>query len=367
MVTGGYGFIGSHLTRYLLESGIERVVNVDCLTYAGNTSNLLDQTGNPAYHAHRVDVADTVQMTSLMRQYQPTIVLHLAAESHVDRSIDGASRFVHSNVAGTLGMLQAFQSIHDAADPPRRASMRFVHVSTDEVFGVAEPGTSFSPNSPYAPRSPYAASKAAADHLVDAWHHTHGLPTIITHATNNYGPHQHPEKFIPTVILTALAGNNIPVYGDGCQIRDWMHVTDHVAALVHVAAGGQIGQRYLIGAENPLRNLDVVHSICQILDSTAPSSDGTSYASRVRHVVDRPGHDRRYAVDADATRIQLNWSPQVSWRRGIEDTVQWYLENPNWWWSVLAASDGLRRRGLTKNTTSDIESSVEPDKGITGE
>jgi dTDP-glucose 4,6-dehydratase len=322
IVTGGAGFIGSHLVRRLVADG-HRVLNIDKLTYAGNLFSLNDVCGHPAYSFLQADIADARVIDEAFRAFQPDLVFHLAAESHVDRSITGPMTFIETNVTGTATLLQV--SLETWHRHPRPEDFRFIHVSTDEVFGALGAEGVFTESSPYQPRSPYSASKAASDHLVRAWGETYGLPFIITNSSNNYGPCQHPEKLIPLVITRALRGEPIPIYGNGTQVRDWLHVLDHCDALVRVAALGRNHETYLIGGGNEWRNLDLVHELCRILDRLAPKSAGSGYAEQISFVTDRPGHDFRYALDAGKVRAQTGWMPDVTCREGFTSTVEWYL------------------------------------------
>ena len=337
LVTGGAGFIGSAVVRRLVGRGL-RVVTLDALTYAGHLSNLrdVDQAANHRFvHGH---IADQVMVSRLLREEHIEGVLHLAAESHVDRSIAAAAPFVATNVAGTAALLAAVQEHWCGLASADRQGFRFVHVSTDEVFGDLRDDTScFTEGSPYAPSSPYAASKAAADHFVRAWHRTHGLPVVLTHGSNTYGPHHHPEKLIPLAILNALHGEKIPLYGDGLQRRDWLHVEDHAAALDRVLTQGRIGQSYLIGGGQERSNRQVVEAICDLLDARQPLPSGKPRRSLIREVADRPGHDRRYALDTDKIRCELGWRQAVGFEQGLSRTVDWYLAN-RWWWQPIRAA-----------------------------
>lgn len=340
LVTGGAGFIGSAVVRRALAAG-QRVVNLDALTYAANPANLAAVTNNPAYSFERADIRDRAAVDRILARHRPDAILHLAAETHVDRSIDGPAAFVDTNVTGTLTLLEAARAYWDAAGRPDR--FRFHHVSTDEVFGSLGPEGRFTETSPYDPRSPYAASKAASDHLVRAWHETYGLPVLLSNCSNNYGPFQFPEKLIPVVILKAVAGAPIPVYGDGGNIRDWLHVDDHADALLAVLERGQVGRSYNIGADGEMRNIDLVRAICAQMDRLRPQA--APHARLITFVADRPGHDRRYAIDASRIRDELGWQPSVTPEEGLAQTVAWYLDNEDWWRPLLDRPGVGRRLG----------------------
>ena len=347
LVTGGAGFIGSTLVRQLLATGSDRVVTLDALAYAGHLASLGEEVLDHPRHAfEHGDVADTSVVRAVFERHRPDAVLHLAAESHVDRSIDGPDAFLRTNVDGTFVLLQA------ARDAWRdRDDVRFVHVSTDEVFGSLAPDAPpFDRSTPYDPRSPYAASKAASDHLARAWFHTYGLPTIVTNCSNNYGPRQYPEKLIPTMVLRGARGETLPVYGAGDQVRDWLHVSDHARGLIAALDHGQPGRTYLFGARNERTNLELVQAICRGLDGARP--DAAPHADRIRHVTDRPGHDRRYAVDPSAAERELGWAPTVSFDEGLVATVAWYLRKDAWVRSVLEGRYDLSRQGLADGATS---------------
>ncbi|MFC3226294.1 dTDP-glucose 4,6-dehydratase [Marinibaculum pumilum] len=338
LVTGGAGFIGSALVRALLADG-ERVVNLDRLTYAGSRLNLGDADAAPGHVFVEGDVADATLLRRLFAEYRPRTVYHLAAETHVDRSIDGPLAFIRTNVDGTAVLLAEALHHWRALPEAEAGAFRLVAVSTDEVFGSLQPGGFFRPDSPYRPNSPYAASKAAADHLARAWHVTYGLPVIVTNCGNNYGPCQFPEKLIPLTVLNALEGRDLPVYGDGRQERDWIHVDDHVAGLRRAAAAGQPGAVYLLGAANVRSNLEIVHGICAALDRLRPDAAHAPHAGLIRHVADRPGHDRRYALDVTATAAALDWRAEIAFEDGLAATVAWYLENPDWVAAMSARYD----------------------------
>jgi len=335
LVTGGAGFIGSALIRHLVHETTAHVINVDCLTYAGNLRSLDEVAESPRYLWENVDIRDRAAVRDIILTHRPDAVFHLAAETHVDRSIDAPSAFIETNLLGTFHLLEAvreFLASGLAREGGNGANVfRFVHVSTDEVYGSLGDAGAFSEESPYRPNSPYAASKAGADHLARAWHRTWGLPVIITNSSNNYGPFQFPEKFIPHLILCALEGRDLPLYGDGGQIRDWLFVEDHVRALVRVLKSGRPGGTYVIGGGAERRNLDVAGEICRALDAQWPRPGGAPHADRITLVADRPGHDRRYAVAADHIRHELGWSPLETFETGLHRTVRWYLERRDWW------------------------------------
>ncbi|MRS12111.1 MAG: dTDP-glucose 4,6-dehydratase [Actinobacteria bacterium] len=347
LVTGGCGFIGTNLVRHaVLECG-HSVANVDLLTYAGNRHSLADLEGDARYELVVADICDAEAMAEVFERVSPDGVLHLAAESHVDRSIDGPGVFVHTNVMGTYTLLEAALGYWRSLEPARAEAFRFVHVSTDEVYGSLGPDDApFTEDSPYDPHSPYAASKAASDHLARAWHDTYGLPVVVTNCSNNYGPFQFPEKLIPVVVLKALAGEAIPVYGAGENVRDWLYVEDHARALLRVLKAGVPGRTYNIGGSNEMRNIDLVRMVCSILDEVAPSADGSPHAERITFVPDRPGHDLRYAIDASRIGAEIGWSPTADPAGALRDTVRWYVDNRAWWERILAGEYRLERIGL---------------------
>lgn len=350
LVTGGAGFIGCNLIRFLLRQPGIQVANLDKLTYAGNLESLLDIQQSNNYRFFHADVADRCRLNEIFELFQPEAVMHLAAESHVDRSIDNASTFIESNIQGTFQLLQTSLRYWQNLSQQAQESFRFLHVSTDEVFGDLDSTTTkFNENTPYAPSSPYAASKAASDHLVRSWHRTYGLPVLISNCSNNYGPYQFPEKLIPHMLLSALQGKQLPIYGDGQQIRDWLHVEDHVSALWTVLKHGQIGETYLIGGNSEKTNLSVVKTICTLLDKLRPLSTGNSYNQQISFVADRPGHDRRYAVDTTKISQQLQWQPSYSFETGLQQTLNWYLANPQWWQNILSGNYQIERKGLAEN------------------
>lgn len=347
LVTGGAGFIGSNFVLHWLARSGEPVVNVDKLTYAGNLENLASVQGSPAHHFVQADICDQDRMLALMREHRPRAILHFAAESHVDRSISGPGEFIRTNINGTFALLEAARAFFGGLEGADRDAFRFLHVSTDEVYGSLGPDDpAFSETTPYAPNSPYSASKAASDHLVRAYHHTYGLPTLTTNCSNNYGPYQFPEKLIPLVLLNALAGQTLPVYGDGQNVRDWLFVGDHCSGIARVLEAGRLGETYNIGGNNEMKNLEVVQIICAILDELRPRGDGQGYARQIRFVTDRPGHDRRYAIDATRMRDELGWTPAESFETGIRKTVHWYLDNPQW---IEHVKSGAYRNWLEQN------------------
>ncbi|MEI2806616.1 dTDP-glucose 4,6-dehydratase [Albidovulum sp.] len=338
LVTGGAGFIGSAVVRAAVRAG-HGVVNLDKLTYAGSLSNVAEVAQSPLYAFERADICDRKAVDRILAAHRPDAIMHLAAESHVDRSIDGPAAFIETNITGTYTMLEAARAWWTAEGRPER--FRFHHISTDEVFGSLGPTGRFTEDTPYDPRSPYSASKAASDHLVRAWHETYGLPVVLTNCSNNYGPYHFPEKLIPVVILKALAGAPIPVYGKGDNVRDWLYVEDHAGALLTVVQRGKVGRSYNIGGENEATNLDLVRRICAILDERRPGNG--PYAEQIAFVADRPGHDRRYAIDPSRIREELGWQPSVTLDEGLERTVQWFLDHEDWW-RALADRDGVGRR-----------------------
>ena len=348
LVTGGAGFIGSALIRHLIGETGHAVLNLDKLTYAGVLSSLAPVADSPRYRFVQGDICDTVLVGRLLAEFQPDVIAHLAAESHVDRSIDGPGAFIQTNMVGTFTMLQQALGYWQGLDAAGRAAFRFHHISTDEVFGSLGPEGLFTETSAYDPRSPYSASKAGSDHLVRAWGHTYGLPVLVTNCSNNYGPYHFPEKLIPLIIIRALGGEPLPVYGDGSNVRDWLFVEDHARALRTVFERGVPGETYNVGGNSERRNIDVVTAICASLDRLSPRADGRRYAEQIAFVADRPGHDHRYAIDAAKIRDALGWEPQVSFGQGIEHTVRWYLDNRGWWGDILAARYDTGRLGLAK-------------------
>jgi len=348
LVTGGAGFIGSALIRHLIAETGHEVLNLDKLTYAGVLSSLAPVDNSPRYRFVRGDICDAALVARLMADFEPDVIAHLAAESHVDRSIDGPGEFIQTNLVGTFTMLSQALAYWRQLDAERRAGFRFHHISTDEVFGSLGAEGYFTETTAYDPRSPYSASKAGSDHLVRAWGHTYGLPVLVTNCSNNYGPYHFPEKLIPLIIIRALAGEPLPVYGDGSNVRDWLFVEDHARALRAVFERGVPGETYNVGGNSERRNLDVVETICATLDRLSPRHDGRPYAAQISFVDDRPGHDQRYAIDAAKIRDALGWEPQVSFEQGIARTVRWYLDNRDWWSDILARGYDTGRLGLVK-------------------
>ncbi len=344
LVTGGAGFIGGNFVLDAVARGI-RVVNLDALTYAGNRDTLAALNGDPGHVFAHGDIGDPELVASLLATHRPDAVINFAAESHVDRSIDGPAAFVQTNVVGTLSLLEAVRDHWRALQGNAKEAFRFLHVSTDEVYGSLGDTGKFTEETPYAPNSPYSASKAASDHLVRAFHHTYGLPVVTTNCSNNYGPFQFPEKLVPLIIARALAGEPLPIYGDGKNVRDWLFVADHCAAIRAVLERGRVGETYNVGGDAEMRNIDVVHTICALLDARRPRADGQPRASQITYVADRPGHDRRYAIDASKLKDELGWQPEHTFEQGIADTVDWYLEHQDWVQRVLDGSYRLERIG----------------------
>ncbi|TMX58655.1 dTDP-glucose 4,6-dehydratase [Vibrio rotiferianus] len=348
LVTGGAGFIGSAVIRHIIRNTQDVAINLDKLTYAGNLESLSEIDSSERYYFEQVDICDRVELDRVFALHQPDLVMHLAAESHVDRSIDGPAAFIETNVMGTYHLLEAARQYWSTMDETRKTAFRFHHISTDEVYGDLE-GTDdlFTETTSYAPSSPYSASKASSDHLVRAWQRTYGFPTLVTNCSNNYGPYHFPEKLIPLMILNALDGKPLPVYGDGMQIRDWLFVEDHARALYKVVTEGDIGETYNIGGHNEKANIEVVKTICSLLEEFRPNKpEGVeSYESLITYVKDRPGHDVRYAIDATKIAQELNWTPEETFESGIRKTVEWYLNNQQWWQRVLDGSYSLERLG----------------------
>ena len=345
IVTGGAGFIGSAVVRHLIADTDHEVLCLDKLTYAGNLDNLAPVAADPRYSFAQVDICDADAVRATVARYQPDIIMHLAAESHVDRSIDGPAAFIETNVMGTFVLLEAARRHWGALADEARARFRFHHISTDEVFGSLGADDFFREESPYQPNSPYSASKAGSDHLVRAWHHTYKLPTVASNCSNNYGPYHFPEKLIPLVILNALEGKPIPVYGKGENIRDWLYVEDHARALVTIATKGVIGESYNVGGWNERTNLQVVEAICALVDELAPDAAGPR-AQLITYVTDRPGHDARYAIDATKIKRELGWVPQETFETGLRRTVAWYLDNPEWWRRIRSGVYQGQRLGM---------------------
>jgi dTDP-glucose 4,6-dehydratase len=348
-VTGGAGFIGSAVIRHLLADTQANVVNIDKLTYAACLDSIPSQLRTNRYRFQNIDICDATTLGRAFHRYQPQYVLNLAAESHVDRSIDGPADFIRTNVLGTFTLLQEALRHWQRLSPSDQKRFKLHHVSTDEVYGTLGSYGYFTEETRYAPNSPYSASKASSDHLVRAWRETYGLPTLVTNCSNNYGPYQFPEKLIPHIIIRALSGEPLPVYGDGQNVRDWLYVEDHAIALTNVLEHGSIGETYNIGASDERANIDVVNNICELLNRLAPSNTG-SYERLIAHVPDRPGHDRRYAIDASKIRRELGWAPRTTFDDGLELTVRWYLENRNWWENILARGYGATRLGTAERT-----------------
>lgn len=362
LVTGGAGFIGSAVIRHLINNTDHRVINLDKLTYAGNLKSCAMVSDNSRYIFEQVDICEPTELARVFNKHQPDVVMHLAAESHVDRSIDGPDDFIQTNIVGTYNLLEAARTYWNTLDDNKKSDFRFHHISTDEVYGdlphpddLADPAQAaehlFTETTSYTPSSPYSASKASSDHLVRAWHRTYGLPIVITNCSNNYGPYHFPEKLVPHIILNALAGKSLPVYGDGSQIRDWLYVEDHARALAKVATEGTVGETYNIGGHNEKRNIDVVHILCELLEELAPEQKPTdlfNYKDLITFVEDRAGHDVRYAIDASKIERELGWTPEETFATGMRKTVQWYLDNKDWWQRVLDGSYRLERLGSIK-------------------
>jgi len=353
LITGGAGFIGSAVIRYLIANTDHRVVNVDCLTYAGNLDSVASVASDPRYTFEKVDIRDAAEVGRLFAQHRPDGIMHLAAESHVDRSIDGPAEFIQTNIVGTYTLLEAARHYWNRLSDGQKTGFRFHHISTDEVYGSLDATGLFTETTCYQPNSPYSASKAASDHLVRAWYHTYGLPTVTTNCSNNYGPYHFPEKLIPLTILNALEGKPLPVYGKGDQIRDWLYVEDHARALVQVLLEGRPGETYNIGGHNERQNLEVVHILCDLLEEMHPDKPAGvgHYRDLITFVADRPGHDRRYAIDASKIERELGWSPAETFETGMRKTVRWYLDNAAWWRRVRDGSYRGERLGLSIDAT----------------
>lgn len=347
LVTGGAGFIGSAVIRHIIKNTNNQVLNIDKLTYAGNLESLIDVNNDSKYSFEQIDICDSVAIEQVFNDFQPDLIMHLAAESHVDRSIDGPAEFINTNIVGTYTLLEVSRKYWQDLDEDKKSTFKFHHISTDEVYGDLEGTTNlFTETTPYAPSSPYSASKASSDHLVRAWHRTYGLPVIVTNCSNNYGPYHFPEKLIPLIILNALDGKPLPIYGKGNQIRDWLYVEDHARALYKVVTEGAIGETYNIGGHNEKQNIEVVKTICQILDELKPQSSGQPYESLITFVTDRPGHDLRYAIDATKIKSDLGWTPEETFDTGIRKTVKWYLNNLDWCRRVQDGSYQRERLGV---------------------
>ena len=347
LLTGGAGFIGSAVVRHIIKNTDDEVLNLDKLTYAGNLESLNEISGNPRYQFQQVDICDADKLADVFTMFKPDVVMHLAAESHVDRSIDGPTAFIQTNIVGTYTLLEAARQYWQGLEESKKTHFRFHHISTDEVYGDLEGTTDlFTETTSYAPSSPYSASKASSDHLVRAWQRTYGLPTIVTNCSNNYGPYHFPEKLIPLVILNALDGKPLPIYGKGDQIRDWLFVEDHARALYKVVTEGVVGETYNVGGHNEKQNIEVVKTICKILDELKPQANGQTYESLITFVKDRPGHDLRYAIDATKIQNELGWTPAETFETGIRKTVEWYLNNLDWCHRVQDGSYQRERLGV---------------------
>ena len=346
LVTGGAGFIGSALVRHLVRDTPHEVLNLDKLTYAGNLASLEPIANSPRYRFVQADICDAAAVSTAIAGFRPDVITHLAAESHVDRSIDGPADFIQTNVVGTFTMLSAALDYWRGLDEEAKAGFRFHHISTDEVFGSLGDEGYFTEATPYDPHSPYSASKASSDHLVRAWHDTYGLPVLITNCSNNYGPYHFPEKLIPLMIIKALAGDDLPVYGQGLNVRDWLFVEDHARALTRVFERGRPGESYIIGGRAERKNIEVVTRICETLDQIRPRGDGRSYKDQISHVADRPGHDHRYAIDPGKIERELDWTAQESFDSGIARTIHWYLDNEEWWRPLVEEKGAIKRVGL---------------------
>ena len=346
LVTGGAGFIGSALVRHLVRDTPHEVFNLDKLTYAGNLASLQPIANSPRYRFLQADICDAAAVAKALADFRPDVITHLAAESHVDRSIDGPADFIQTNIVGTFTMLSAALDYWRALEDEAKAAFRFHHISTDEVFGTLDEDGLFTEETPYDPHSPYSASKASSDHLVRAWHDTYGLPVLITNCSNNYGPYHFPEKLIPLMIIKALAGDALPVYGQGLNVRDWLFVEDHARALTRVFEAGTPGESYIIGGRAERKNIEVVTRICETLDRIRPRADGRSYKEQISYVADRPGHDHRYAIDPSKIERELGWKAQESFDSGIERTIRWYLDNETWWRPLVEEKGAVQRVGL---------------------
>ena len=346
LVTGGAGFIGANFVLDWLAASDEPIINLDKLTYAGNPETLASLQGDARHQLVQGDIGDAALVSRLLAEHRPRAVVNFAAESHVDRSIHGPGEFIETNIVGTFRLLESVRGFWSALPDADKAAFRFLHVSTDEVYGsLSKDDPAFAETNRYEPNSPYSASKAASDHLVRAWHHTYGLPVLTTNCSNNYGPYHFPEKLIPLMIVNALAGKALPVYGDGMQVRDWLYVKDHCSAIRTVLAGGRLGETYNVGGWNEKPNIEIVNTVCKLLDELRPKADGSSYATQITYVTDRPGHDRRYAIDARKLERELGWKPAETFETGIRKTVEWYLANPDW---VAHVQSGAYREWVSK-------------------
>ena len=346
LVTGGAGFIGANFVLDWLAASDEPIINLDKLTYAGNPETLASLQGDARHQLVQGDIGDAALVSRLLAEHRPRAVVNFAAESHVDRSIHGPGEFIETNIVGTFRLLESVRGFWSALPEADKAAFRFLHVSTDEVYGsLSKDDPAFAETNRYEPNSPYSASKAASDHLVRAWHHTYGLPVLTTNCSNNYGPYHFPEKLIPLMIVNALAGKALPVYGDGMQVRDWLYVKDHCSAIRTVLAGGRLGETYNVGGWNEKPNIEIVNTVCKLLDELRPKADGSSYATQITYVTDRPGHDRRYAIDARKLERELGWKPAETFETGIRKTVEWYLANPDW---VAHVQSGAYREWVSK-------------------
>lgn len=353
LVTGGAGFIGSNFVLDWLATSTETVINLDKLTYAGNLRNLDTLAGNANHIFVQGDIGDRALLKRLLEEHRPRAVLNFAAESHVDRSIDGPEAFIETNIVGTFHLLQEVRAYWNTLEGTEKSDFRFLHVSTDEVYGsLSSTDPAFTESNQYEPNSPYSASKAASDHLVRSYHHTYGLPVLTTNCSNNYGPYHFPEKLIPLMIVNALAGKSLPVYGDGQQIRDWLYVKDHCSAIRRVLEAGKTGETYNVGGWNEMPNLDIVHTVCSLLDTLRPRADGKPYKEQIAYVTDRPGHDRRYAIDAGKIERELGWKPAETFQTGIRKTVEWYLDNPQW---VSEVQSGAYRDWVESHYTGTVK------------
>jgi dTDP-glucose 4,6-dehydratase len=346
LITGGAGFIGSAVVRHLIRETPHEVLVVDKLTYAGNLDSLTPAARDPRFRFVRADIADALRIRNIIQEYRPDVIMHLAAESRVDRSIDAPAEFIQTNIVGSYILLEAALAYWRALSLPQRSDFRFHHISTDEVFGSLELDGQFTEDSPYRPNSPYAASKAASDHLVRSWYHTYGLPVVLSNCSNNYGPYHFPEKLIPLMILNCLERKPLPVYGNGEQVRDWLFVEDHARALILIAGQGRVGESYNIGGNSERTNIEVVRAICSLMDDMMPDRKAEKHEALIKYVVDRPGHDRRYAIDASKIRAEFAWAPRESFESGLAQTVRWYLDNRDWWERIRSGGYRGERLGI---------------------